>query len=143
METNLDRVSQSMKEKVPEIERSLDLVRHLKEQQAKKETLRSHYSLSDTLFSKAELSCNGQVCIWLGASVMVEYSYEEAIDLLQGNLANALEKQKTTQEDLDFLRSQSITVEVNMARIYNYDVLRRRKDDNERKAKEELVKGGP
>lgn len=33
METNLDKVKQNMKEKVPEIERSLELVRHLQERQ--------------------------------------------------------------------------------------------------------------
>lgn len=45
--------------------------------------------------------------------------------------------QKTTQEDLEFLRNQSITVEVNMARLYNYDVLRRRKAEEAKKRKEE------
>ena len=33
MESNMDKVKQSMKDKVPEIERSLDLVRHLQERQ--------------------------------------------------------------------------------------------------------------
>lgn len=46
--------------------------------------------------------------------------------------------QTTTQEDLEFLRNQSITVEVNMARLYNYDVLRRRKAEEAKKASEEL-----
>lgn len=48
-----------------------------------------------------------------------------------------LDSQGTTQEDLEFLRNQSITVEVNMARLYNYDVLRRRKAEEKRKAAEE------
>lgn len=137
METNMDRIKQSMKEKVPEIERSLELVRHLQERQAKSETVKTNYSLADTVFAKAELHCDGRVCIWLGASVMVEYSYEEAVTLLEKNLASAIEKQGTTQEDLEFLRNQSITVEVNMARLYNYDVLRRRKAEEKRKAAEE------
>lgn len=46
-------------------------------------------------------------------------------------------QQKKTQEDLEFLRNQSITVEVNMARLYNYDVIRRRKVAEEKKANEE------
>ncbi|CAM9335575.1 unnamed protein product [Laminaria digitata] len=137
MESNMDKAKQSMKDKVPEIERSLDLVRHLQERQAKQETVRTHYSLADTVFAQAELKCDGRVCIWLGASVMVEYSYEEAVALLESNLATALDKQTTTQEDLEFLRNQSITVEVNMARLYNYDVLRRRKVEEAKKAQEE------
>lgn len=47
-------------------------------------------------------------------------------------------RQTTTQEDLEFLRNQSITVEVNMARMYNYDVIRRRKAEEAKKASEEL-----
>lgn len=45
--------------------------------------------------------------------------------------------QATTTEDLEFLRNQIITVEVNMARLYNYDVLRRRKEEEAKKIKEE------
>lgn len=33
METNMDKAKQNMKDKVPEIERSLELVRHLQERQ--------------------------------------------------------------------------------------------------------------
>ncbi|CAN0549982.1 unnamed protein product [Ectocarpus sp. 8 AP-2014] len=33
MESNMDKAKQSMKDKVPEIERSLELVRHLQERQ--------------------------------------------------------------------------------------------------------------
>lgn len=45
--------------------------------------------------------------------------------------------QATTTEDLEFLRNQIITVEVNMARLYNFDVLRRRKAEEAKKIKEE------
>lgn len=30
------------------------------------EKTRTTYSLSDTVFAKAELQCDGRVCIWLG-----------------------------------------------------------------------------
>lgn len=36
--------------------------------QEKKETVKTNYSLSDTVFAKAELNCDGRVCIWLGVS---------------------------------------------------------------------------
>lgn len=35
METNMDRIKQNMKDKVPEIERSLDIVRHLQDRQVR------------------------------------------------------------------------------------------------------------
>ncbi|CAM9504047.1 unnamed protein product [Heterosigma akashiwo] len=53
---------------------------------------------------------------------MVEYTYAEARALLEENLANAQQKMAETKEDLEFLNAQSITVEVNMARLINYNV---------------------
>ena len=50
---------------------------------------------------------------------MLEYSYEEALEMLQINLANAKAKLDEKNEDLDHLRNQIITVEVNMARVFN------------------------
>jgi hypothetical protein len=37
-------------------------------------------------------------------------------------------QQRTTNEDLEHLKNQTITVEVNMARLFNHDVKRRKKD---------------
>ena len=50
---------------------------------------------------------------------MVEYTYEEAVKLLGKNLANAEAKIKETEDDLDFLKDQITTTEVNLARVYN------------------------
>jgi len=53
---------------------------------------------------------------------MVEYTYEEAIELLKTQLAQTQMKIKETNEDLACLRENSITVEVNMARLFNHNV---------------------
>lgn len=53
---------------------------------------------------------------------MVEYSYTEAIDLLEEQLKQTHFKITELQEDLYFLRGNSITVEVNMARLFNHSV---------------------
>ena len=42
------------------------------------------------------------------------------------NLKNAATKLIEIQEDIDFLRDNVITTEVNIARTYNYDVRRRK-----------------
>eukprot|EP00611_Tribonema_gayanum_P016848 TRINITY_DN2928_c0_g1_i1.p1 TRINITY_DN2928_c0_g1~~TRINITY_DN2928_c0_g1_i1.p1 ORF type:complete len:212 (-),score=56.26 TRINITY_DN2928_c0_g1_i1:848-1483(-) len=125
-ETNLERTRSNMKAKIPEIERSLDLVKHLIQKQEEDEKVQTHYNLADTVYGKAELTGDGCVCIWLGANVMLEYSYEEAHELLVKSLANAEQKLVETVEDLQLLRNNIITVEVNMARIFNWDVKRRR-----------------
>ena len=57
---------------------------------------------------------------------MVEYPYDEALDILTLSLKNAKLRKDICDEDLDMLRDQIITVEVNMARVFNYDVKRRR-----------------
>lgn len=57
---------------------------------------------------------------------MVEYSFDEAIELLETQLTNAYAKIQELEEDLYFLRGNSITVEVNMARLFNYSVKQRK-----------------
>ncbi|KAE8584307.1 hypothetical protein XENTR_v10020910 [Xenopus tropicalis] len=63
------------------------------------------------------------------ANVMLEYDIDEAQALLEKNLSTATRNLDSTEEDLDFLRDQFTTTEVNMARVYNWDVKRRNKDD--------------
>ena len=53
---------------------------------------------------------------------MVEYSYEEALKLLETQLEQSHAKIAELQEDLYHLRGNSITVEVNMARLFNHSV---------------------
>ena len=50
---------------------------------------------------------------------MIEYSYDEALVLLERNLKNAEIRLKSTEEDLNFLKDQITTTEVNIARCYN------------------------
>jgi hypothetical protein len=58
----------------------------------------------------------------VGASTMVEYGYEEALALLETQLVQSHAKIAELQEDLYHLRGNSITVEVNMARLFNHSV---------------------
>ena len=53
---------------------------------------------------------------------MVEYGYEEALALLENQLIQSHAKIQELQEDLYHLRGNSITVEVNMARLFNHSV---------------------
>uniref|UniRef100_A0A5G2QMU1 VHL binding protein 1 n=1 Tax=Sus scrofa TaxID=9823 RepID=A0A5G2QMU1_PIG len=64
------------------------------------------------------------------ANVMLEYDIDEAQALLEKNLSTATKNLDSLEEDLDFLRDQFTTTEVNMARVYNWDVKRRNKDDS-------------
>ena len=53
------------------------------------------------------------------ANVMLEYTYEEALELLTKNLNNAVDTVESLDADLDFIKDQITTTEVNIARVYN------------------------
>lgn len=53
---------------------------------------------------------------------MVEYTYQEALDLLRVQLTQSHAKIEELNDDLRHLRGNSITVEVNMARLFNHSV---------------------
>lgn len=57
---------------------------------------------------------------------MVEYTFDEALQLLTKNLESAEYNLRELNEDLEFLKDQITTTEVNIARIFNYDVKQRR-----------------
>lgn len=124
MEGSLGRTKLNIKQKIPEVEKTLEVVNFLKKKQddGDKEPIQTHYSLADTIYGKAEVEANGEVCLWLGANVMLKYTYDEAIDVLTNSLNSSKTKLAETIEDLEHLRNQSITVEVNMARLFNHDL---------------------
>lgn len=65
---------------------------------------------------------------------MLEYTQDEAIELLSSKLSAAKQNLSNTIEDLEFLREQITVMEVNTARCYNWDVKRRREKKEAAKA---------
>jgi len=121
MESNLTRARMSLKVKLPDIKRTLEMVCMLKaKHESDEKAMNTNFLLADNIWAKAKIpNTTGNVGLWLGANVMVEYSYIEAVKLLGANLASAEDKIKETEADLDFLKDQLTTTEVNLARIYN------------------------
>lgn len=116
-----------LSDKVPELEKSLTLIRTLIQKKQAKETGMVRYNLTDNVFANAEIDYSvGIVNLWLGANVMLEYTYEEAIDFLTKNQDSAKQELETVTQDLAFVRDQIVTSEVSMSRIYNWDVRRKR-----------------
>ncbi|KAG9478489.1 hypothetical protein GDO78_013501, partial [Eleutherodactylus coqui] len=93
------------------------------------EPMETRFLLADNLYCKASVPPTNKVCLWLGANVMLEYDIDDAQALLEKNLSTATRNLDSAEEDLDFLRDQFTTTEVNMARVYNWDVKRRNKVD--------------
>lgn len=86
------------------------------------------YQLNDTIYATADIPIENckSVSLWLGANVMLEYPIDEAVEMLTERLSKANESRDITLEDLDFLRANITTMEVNTARVYNWDVQRRK-----------------
>jgi prefoldin subunit 5 len=108
------------------------LIKNLAKKKEGNETVITRYNLADSIYGKAEIDCSvGIVNLWLGANVMLEYSYEEAIDFLTQNEESARKEFKVVKEDLAFVRDQIVTSEVSMTRIFNWDVRKRRAEGKE------------
>jgi prefoldin subunit 5 len=115
-----------LKGKIPDILQSLDAVRLLKSSQDKEEGLVSNFQLCESLYATARIKNQQHIGLWLGANVMMEYTLDEAEDLLSSNLATAQASLIEVDTGLAFCREQLTTTEVNIARVYNYDVQQRR-----------------
>lgn len=97
-----------------------------------KKTFEMNYQLNDTLYTRAVANPE-KVGLWLGADIMMEYTLEEAIELLTKKLKDVTTSSETAKEDAEYLREQITTMEVNCARLYNWDVEQRSKLDKETK----------
>nr|CAG4649834.1 EOG090X0IRH [Scapholeberis mucronata]SVE93996.1 EOG090X0IRH [Scapholeberis mucronata] len=125
MELNLMARKKKLKSQIPDIQKSLDMIQVLEAKQKSNEQIETHFLLSDLLYSRAIIEPTDKVCLWLGANVMLEYSLVDAKALLEKNHETAMKNLTQVHHDLDFLRDQMTTTEVNMARLYNWDVKRR------------------
>ncbi|EEA20707.1 peptide chain release factor 1 [Talaromyces marneffei ATCC 18224] len=147
MEMNTQRRSAGLKEKIPDIKKTLDMVRFLKlnrenneddeddEEEEGKGGLETHFELNDTLYARAKVAAKDtdEVYLWLGANVMLAYPIAEAETMLTEKLSAAELSLANCEEDLEFLREQITTLEVATARVYNWDVMQRRKEKGEGK----------
>ncbi|CAE6443146.1 unnamed protein product [Rhizoctonia solani] len=146
MELNLNQRKSGLEEKIPDIKKSLGVVQHLitqrkpaktddddddnlgdedEDDESSKKRITT-FELNDTLYAEAELEDTDTVCLWLGANVMLSYKLPEAQELLTSKLSSAQQNLSNVTEDLEFLREQITIMEVNTARVYNWDVRRRR-----------------
>ncbi len=73
-----------------------------------------------SLFSNVASAC-------VQANVMLEYPIEEGAAMLTQNLSTAKGSLTQVQSELDRVKDQITTIEVDMARVYNWDVQERRK----------------
>lgn len=125
-EEKLVKSKDSLQEKIAEVERALKAVKTLQEKSSRcgdnADHVQTHFELSDGIYVRAAIPPTETVCLWLGANVMVEYSHQEAVDLLTNNLASAQKSLSETHADISYLRDQLNTTDVNLSRVYNHHV---------------------
>ena len=80
------------------------------------------------IFAKARVPPTTHVNLWLGAEIMLEYTLEGATEVLSDNLRTCQEGLTQNQIDWNNVRDCVTTTEVNIARVYNWDVEKRRKE---------------
>ncbi|KFY33038.1 hypothetical protein V495_08490 [Pseudogymnoascus sp. VKM F-4514 (FW-929)] len=142
MEANQQRRAAGLKDKMPDIQKTLDTVRFLKTRKADSDPIEATFELNDTLYAKAHIPPTEEVYLWLGANVMLSYPVDEAEVLLNSKLTSAKTSLSNCEEDLDFLREQITTMEVATARVYNWDVTMKRKEKAENGDEEDPDKKG-
>lgn len=120
----------ALEEKIAEVRRALKAVKALTETAARSgdnpKDIETHFELSDGVYAKARIPPSDKVCLWLGANVMVEYTGKEATALLSKNLTKMQKNFEETCSDVNYIRDQLNTTDVNLSRVYNYHVQKMR-----------------
>uniref|UniRef100_A0A7S0X8T4 Prefoldin subunit 3 n=1 Tax=Mantoniella antarctica TaxID=81844 RepID=A0A7S0X8T4_9CHLO len=112
--------------KLPEIKRALDTVCLLCAKAGTGEALDMHFELTEAVYAKAVVKDAESVYLWLGANVMLEYPLQEAKTLLETNHFNCKNNLDANKSDLAFVKDNITITEVSIARVFNWDVKKRK-----------------
>jgi prefoldin subunit 5 len=126
VESRLQQERLRLSSKMPDIARSLDQVHLLLEKKEAQEPVTLDFEVTDHVYAKAKIDNPQSVLLWLGANVMLEYSLEEAKELLSGQRDKASGMLEDAREKGTWLKNQMTTAEVLTARIYNYDIQKKK-----------------
>lgn len=116
----------ALEDKLPETEKNLAMVRHLRRQQEGDKDTVAQFELIGGVYAKARVPPSGRVALWLGANVMLEYSLDEAETFLAQSVAQTQRLLSECIDDLRHLEDQRNTLEVNINRMHNHAMQRRR-----------------
>jgi len=126
LEERLNQQKQVIKYKIPEMKRALDMVTYLKKIKDEGRGTTTHYELSSHVWAEGEIEPGTDtVFLWLGANIMVEYTIDDAYELLFLNIKKGKETLEKFKIDLSSLKDRITVSEVNIARVFNWDVKQR------------------
>ncbi|SOV13099.1 prefoldin subunit 3, putative [Plasmodium sp. gorilla clade G2] len=127
--------------KIPELTDALRVVKTFqkKKQMGKNKNLVTLFPVEESLFAKGIIENFDNIMLWLGANVMVEFTFNEAINLLNQHLQRAINLFKELDEELSWLHQQICTTEINISRIHNYVEMKKGMKEKEADNKTEQV----
>nr|QBH72846.1 prefoldin subunit [Isotomurus palustris] len=123
-QTNV-RTKARLRDQLSEFDKSLKMIKHLRKRREENKDTITQFRLADHAFITAKVPPVDNIGLWLGANVMLEYGLDEGEALLKEKQQKAENSLKATNDLIDDVRENVTTLEVNMARIYNWDVKRR------------------
>lgn len=101
MDYNITTRRRKLRQQIPDLAKSLEMIDVLNEQTEDRET---QFLLSEQVFLKTVVPPTKTVCLWLGANIMLEYPLDEAQTMLKTNMDMAAINLKCLEFDHDFLR---------------------------------------
>lgn len=130
MERSLLGQKDTLRAKTVAIRETMDAIKLLQKQRDKAKEgangdLKAHLQLAETLHVEATVPPTDTVCLWLAADVVMEYTLEEAEEVLSRSLKFANKYLEEAEADMEWLRTQITMTEVNVARVHNFAVLKR------------------
>uniref|UniRef100_A0A914ZTY3 Prefoldin subunit 3 n=2 Tax=Parascaris univalens TaxID=6257 RepID=A0A914ZTY3_PARUN len=116
--------------RMPDLKHSLEMLAVIEQKAAENKPLEVTHLLSDQVYCHMTAEKLDTVYLWLGANVMVEFTIEEARKVLKESYDQAAAAVDELNAELDFVKDQITTTEVNMAHVYNYGVQMRKANAN-------------
>ncbi|CAL6093790.1 Prefoldin_subunit 3 [Hexamita inflata] len=127
---SLDNQRNTLRNSLPSLHNTLESLEFVQE---KGEDVIFYHQLVDGIYVKARINNNKKVGIFLGSNVMVDYTVEEAKNLIQENIRNVEKQIKDCELNLEFLKEQITIIEVSVSRVFNYDVQQRKLNQTKEK----------
>lgn len=130
MERSLLVQKDTLRAKTLAIKETMDAIKLLQRQRDKAKegkdgVLKTHFQFAETLHVEATVPPTDTVCLWLAGDIVMEYSLEEAEEVLNKSLKSANRYLDEAEVDMEWLRTQITMTEVNVARVHNFAVLKR------------------
>ncbi|XP_070295596.1 prefoldin subunit 3-like [Salvelinus sp. IW2-2015] len=115
MELNLAQKKQRLKSQIPQIKQTLEILRHMQKKKETTDPMETHFLLADNVYCKASVPPTDKVCLWLGVGKYCCF--------------DRLVKTVFTVCQTETCVILNPSPPSDMARVYNFDVKRRSKDN--------------